>query len=228
MPYPHLFPAQTNKPTVLPTVSQNGAELAAQILSAKDVFEVDAVNAAEMDGYTVTSAVCEVISPMHYLPSSSIFGGQLVFHAFRLSGPGLGSEVVVLFASNHTAANGSGLVIPINPEAISLNQGFSAGTKAVEPITIDTPGAQTALTCARQAGEPPKLELGNLDVEAWRLEAIKKFGPEQTNSDGSKDDYVRSALSLCRYKVDNPSVKYDKGTFQQFVIETFCPYAEGT
>lgn len=227
-------PGNQSVPTLKFDTSNSGAETSARVLSAKDVFEVSAVDAVEMDGYTVTSAVCEIVAPMSYLPSSSIFGGQLVFHAFRLTGPALDSEAVVLFASNHTAADGSGLAIPINAEAISLNQGFSAGSSAVDPITVDTPGAQTALACARQVGKPASLELGGFDVEAWRREAIGKFGPEQTNADGSKDDYVRSALSICKLSnaerttmQANLGAGYE-GSFQQFVIETFCPYAGDT
>ena len=206
---------------------KGGAETAARVLSAKEVFEVNAVDAVEADGYTLTSGVCEVVSPPSFLPSSSIFR---IFHAFRLTGPDLDSEIVVLFASNRTAADGGGLVLPVNAEAIGLNQGFTPGSSLVDPVTVDTPGAQTALSCARRVGAPASLELADLDVEAWRSEAIERFGPEMTFDDGSKLDYVRLALSICK-KGDaevaameaNLGAEYE-GSFQQFVIDTFCPY----
>jgi len=210
--------------------SSSGTKIAARVLNAQDTFEVSAVDAVSIYGFTVTSAVCEVVSPMSYLPSHPSFGGQLVFHAFRVTGPTLGSEVVVLFASNHTAANGAGLVIPINTEASSLMPLASAGPSLVEPITVDTPGAQAALDCAREVGKPALLELGNFDIEAWRREAIGKFGPEQTFDDGSKDDYVRSALSICKLSnADRTTMRANlgagyEGSFQQFVIEIFCPH----
>lgn len=200
-----------------------------RVLSAQEVFNVSAVDAVKADGYTVSSAVCEVVSPINYQPSLSIFNGQLVFHSFRLTGQGLESEIVVLFASNHTAKNGNGLVFSINDGAIDLNQGFSAGSSLNEPITVNTAGAQTALDCAQKAGEPPILDLGNFNVEDWRQKTIEKFGPEQTNSDGSKDDYVRFALAICDLsKAERETMQANlgsdyKGSFQEFVIETFCP-----
>lgn len=210
--------------------SNGGAETAARVLSAKDVVEVNAVHAVEADGYTVTSAVCEFVSPMSYLPSNSVFGGQLVFHAFRLAGADLDAEAVVLFASNHTAAYGPGLVIPVNAEAIGLDQEFPPGSDLVEPITVDTPGAETALGCARRAGDPASLELKDFDVEAWRSEAIERFGPEKTYDDGSKGDYVRLALSICKLNGAeeaamraNLGARYE-GSLQQFIVNTFCPH----
>jgi hypothetical protein len=133
-----------------------------------------------------------------------------------------------LFASNHTAADGAGLVFPVNAEAIDLNQGFPPGPGLADPITLDTPGAETALACARQVGGPALLELNDLDVEAWRSEAISRFGPEQTFDDGSKEDYVRLAVYLCKQgdawvAPMRASAGYE-GSFQQFVIDTFCPH----
>jgi len=212
--------------------STSGTEIAAQVLSAQDTFEVGAVDSVNMYGFTVTSAVCEVVSPMSYLPSQPPFWGQLVFHAFRVTGPTLGSEVVVLFASNNTAANGAVFVFPINTEASRLMPLVSAGPSLVEPITVDTPGAQAALDCAREVGKPALLELGNFDIEAWRREAIGKFGPEQT-FDGLKDDYVRSALSICKLSnADRVTMRVNlgagyEGSFQQFMIDTFCPHVDG-
>lgn len=207
-----------------------GEETTAQVLSAQDVFEVSAVDVVEIEGYTVTSAVCEVVSPERYQPiinNIKIDAGQIVFHAFRITGLALETEVVVLFGSNHTAADGSGLVWTINAEAQRFIPEFPYGPELKYPITVDTAGAQTALACARQAGKPPSLDLGNFDFEAWRREAIEKFGPEQTFDDGTKDDYVRLALSLCKYKKANPSITYEEGSDQQWIIDTFCPYVGG-
>jgi hypothetical protein len=146
-----LLPTITHGPTNTPTLLSFGpSKIPAIILSGQDIFRIDAVNAARDDGYTITSNVCELISPLKYLPFNTIFGGQLVFHSFRLKGNKLTSEVVVLFASNHTAANGPGLVIPINTGAINLNQGFTSGLKVVSPITMDTPGAKEAVECGQQ------------------------------------------------------------------------------
>lgn len=205
----------------------------ARVLSAEDTFEVSAIDVVKDEGYSVASAVCEVVSTERYLPSAG--GGQIVFHAFRIIKPDLGSEVVVLFTSNHTAAEGRGLVYTVNADAVRLFPEFpDAAGRSDKPITVDTAGAEQALECARQAGAPAVLNLSNFDVEAWRLEAIEKFGPEQTNPDGSKDDYVRLALSICGQRnaeretmLTNLGADYE-GSFQQFVIETFCPYVGDT
>jgi len=203
----------------------------AKVLSAQDVFNVSAIDVVKDEGYTVTSAICEVVSTERYLPSAG--GGQIVFHAFRITKSALGSEVVVLFTSNHTAAEGSGLVYTVNPEAVRLFPDFPDATRRSDkPITVDTAGAQEALKCAQQTGGPPSLDFGNFDVEAWRRKAIEKFGPEQTFSDGSKEDYVRLALSICMQTnaeretmLTNLGADYE-GSLQQFVNETFCPYVK--
>ena len=56
----------------------------------------------------------------------------------------------------------------------------------------------------------------------------------QINADGSKDDYVNTALSICKQNnadrqtmLSNLGAQY-QGSFQQFVIDTFCPYAGGS
>jgi hypothetical protein len=208
-----------------------GTQPAAQVLSAQDVFNVSAVEVVETKGYTLTSAVCEVVSPEHFNPIINSNGTpisidlfQIIFHAFRITGPGLNSELVVLFASNHTAAKGQGQVFAINADAKRLFPEYPDGSKLSYPITTDTLGSQSALLCAQQAGKPPTLQLNNFDVEAWRREAIQKFGPEKTYSDGSKDDYVKLALSICKYKAADPSVTYDDGSLQQYIIDTFCPH----
>jgi len=210
----------------------NNSNGAAQILSAEEVFEVSAIDVVKDEGYTVTSGVCEIVSSELYQPSVSVDGGQIVFHAFRITKPNLGSEVLVLFASNHTAAQGSGLVFTVNSDAARLFPDFPDISKSSYPITINTPGAQEALDCARQAGKPSSLDTGNFDTEEWRQQAMKKFGPEQTYSDGSKDDYVRLALSICKQSnAERETMRTNlgsdyEGSFQQFVIETFCPYVK--
>lgn len=204
-----------------PTANQN--------LPAKDVFEVSAVYAVKDAGYTVTSAVCEVVSSERFQPiinGVKVDAGKIVFHAFRITGPHLSSEVLVLFSSNHTAADGSGLIQTVNADAVRLFPEFPKGPKLRYPITVDTDGAQEALECARHASPPPSLDFGDFDAEAWRREAIKRFGPEQTFSDGSKDDYVRLALSICKYEEENPSMTYEEGSDQQWILETFCPYVK--
>jgi hypothetical protein len=208
----------------------NGATT--KVLSAEDTFEVSAIDIVKDEGYKVTSAVCEVISPERDV----LYGidlGNIVFHAFRITKDTLGNEVVVLFASNHTASDGNGPVFTVNSEAVRLFPDFpDVSRRSEHPITLNTPGAQDALECAQQAGKPPSLNAGNFDVEAWRREAIKKFGQEQTNSNGSKDDYVRFALPICKQSnaerdtmLTNLGADYE-GSFQQFVIETFCPYVK--
>jgi hypothetical protein len=205
----------------------------AKVLSAQDVFEVSAIDVVKDEGYTVTSAVCEVISSERFLPSVNVDGGQIVFHAFRITKPTLSSEVTVLFYSNHTAAQGRGLVFTVNSDASRLFPDFpDASRNSDYPITVDTAGARDALECAQQAGSSPPLDLGNFDTDEWRRRAIEKFGPEETYSDGSKDDYVRLALSICNQTnaeretmLTNLGADYE-GSFQQFVIETFCPYVK--
>jgi hypothetical protein len=224
-------PASTPRATAsqLPT----SKIVTAKILSAKDVFEISAVNVVEDEGYSITSGVCEVVSPERYLPSVNVDGEQIVFHAFKITQPILGSDVIVLFYSNHTAAQGSGLVFTVNAEASRLFPDYpNASLNSKYPITVNTAGAQEALECVRQAGVPPALDLGNFDAEEWRRKAIEKFGPEETYSDGSKDDYVRIALSICNQSTaeretmkTNLGADYE-GSFQQFVVETFCPYAK--
>lgn len=202
----------------------------ANTLSAEDVFQVSAIDVVKDEGYSVTSAVCEIVSSERNV-ISGIDLGKIVFHAFRITKPSLGTEVVVLFASNHTAADGRGLVFTVNSEAARLFPDFPDVSRHPEhPITIDTPGAQDALKCAQEAEGPPSLDFGKFDVEAWRSEAVKKFGPEKTFADGSKNDYVRIALSICNQSstdrqtmLNNLGAGYE-GSFQQFAIETFCPY----
>lgn len=212
--------------------SSNSSNDTAHVLSEEEVFEVSAIDVVKDEGYTVTSAVCEVVSSELYQPSVNVDGGQIVFHAFRITKPSLGSEVVVLFYSNHTAAQGKGLVFTVNSDAARLFPDFPDVSKSSYPITANTPGAQEALDCARQAGEPASIESGNFDTEEWRRKAIEQFGPEQTFSDGSKEDYVRLALSICKQSqseretmLTNLGADYE-GSFQQFVIETFCPYVK--
>lgn len=204
----------------------------AKTLSAAETFEVSAIDVVKGEGYTVTSAVCEVVSPERDV-ISGVDLGKIVFHAFRITRPSLGKEVIVLFASNHTAQDGSGLVFTVNSEAASLFPDFpNVSRRSEHPITVNTPGAQDALDCAQKAGSPPSLDMGSFDTEAWRRKAIEKFGPEQTYSDGSKDDYVRLALSICKQSDaeretmrTNLGADYE-GSLQQYVIETFCPYVK--
>lgn len=194
-------------------------------LSAAETFEVSAIDVVKDEGYTVTSAVCEVVSPERFTVEGYDFG-KIVFHAFRITKSTLVADAVVLFASNHTASDGSGLVQNVNPLAKTLFPDFPDGALLKHPITMDTPGAQEALDCASQAGAPPSLDFGNFDVEAWRRQTIDKYGPEQTYDDGSKQDYVRFALSICEYKESHPSMVYEAGSFQQYVLDTFCPYVK--
>jgi hypothetical protein len=207
-------------------------EATARVLSAEDVLAVSAIDAAKQEGYTLASAVCETVSSERYLPTVEIDGGQIVFHAFRITNSARGYEGVVVFASNHTAAQGSGLVWSTNADAKRLFPQFPDSSKLSYPITMTTDGAQSALVCAQQAGKPPSLEAGSLDVEAWRRKAIEKFGPEQTHSDGSKDDYVRLAVGICKLSnTERASMKTNlgatyEGSIQQFTIETFCPYVK--
>ena len=203
----------------------------AQVLSAEDTFEVSAIDVVKDEGYTVTSAVCEVVSSERYTVQGYDFG-KIVFHAFRINKPTLGEEAVVLFHSNHTAKDGSGLVHTVNSLANTLFPDFPDASLLKHPINMDTPGAQEALECAQQAGKPPSINMGDFDPEAWRSEAIKRFGPEQTFDDGSKDDYVRLAFSICEQSnserqtmLTNLGADYE-GSFQQFIIETFCPYVK--
>lgn len=201
----------------------------ARVLPAAEVFQVSAVDAVQNDGYVVTSSVCEVIA----LPTPQEFqdvGWRLAFHAFRIAGPGLSEEKVVLFASNHAAADGVGLTIAVNDAAIELGQGFPAGPDIPARITVETPGAEAALACAREAGEPATLDMNGVDPEAWRSEAIRRFGPEETFDDGSKEDYVELALMICNQTDGeratmraNLGAEYE-GSFQKFMLDTFCPY----
>jgi hypothetical protein len=203
----------------------------ANVLSPQDVFEVSAVEVVKDDGYTVTSDVCEVVSTERYLSSAG--GGKIVFHAFRITKPDLGSEVVVLFTSNHTAADGMGLLNTVNSEAVRLFPNFPDATRrSDEPITVDTAGAQEALECAQKVGGPSQLDFGTFDHEAWRLEAIQRFGPEETFDDGSKEDHVRLALSICKQSSSERETMLTtlgadyEGSDQQFILETFCPHVK--
>ncbi|PWB72293.1 MAG: hypothetical protein C3F07_12295 [Anaerolineales bacterium] len=194
-------------------------------LSAEEIFEVSAIDVVETEGYTVTSAVCEVLSSERYTIQGVDYG-KIVFHAFRISKPSISSEAVVVFASNHTARDGIGLVWTVNTLAKSLFPEFPDSSLLKHPITMDTPGAQDALECAQQADVPPAIDMGSFDVEAWREEAIKRFGPEKSFPDGSKDDYVRLGFSICKYVKENPGVRYDEGSDQQWIVETFCPHVK--
>ena len=95
----------------------------------------------------------------------------------------------------------------------------------------ETLSAAAALACAQSADEPPVVDAGDFDVEAWRADAIERFGPEEVFDDGSREDYVELAFSICDQSAsdrermrDNLGADYD-GSFQQFIIEEFCPNA---
>jgi hypothetical protein len=137
---------------------------------------------------------------------------------------------VVLFASNHPASAGSGITITVNTEAFALDPVLPQGSTLREPITMQTPGAQETLACARQAGPPPKLELRDHDVEAWRQQAIARYGPEKTNRDGSKDDYVQLALVMCKTPAAQQAAilakegKRKRPSLNRHIFEGFCPF----
>lgn len=190
-------------------------------LSAADVYNVTAVDVVERKGYTITSAVCEVVSS-EYSPVNGK-KWEIVFHAFRVTGPLLPSETILLFGSNHAAADGPGLTYPVNDDAIRLVPEFSAGATLAYPVTLDTDGASVAIECAQQAGEPVVLELDGLDAEEWRNQVIEKFGPEKVYDDGSKMDYVEMAFIIC--DSDNQyKDTYEEGSIQQFILDTFCTH----
>lgn len=126
-------------------------------LSAEDASKVSAVYVATDEGYTVTSAVCEVVSSERFLPWVNLDGGQIVFYAFRITKPSLNSDDVVLFSSNLTAEQGGSIwVFTINDRAHSFFPDFPYGPELEYPININTDGAQTALDCAQHAGSPPR------------------------------------------------------------------------
>jgi hypothetical protein len=202
-------------------------------LSAREVYDVGAVDAAKLAHYYITSAVCELESPRPYLPENGIFGGRLFFHGFRVRAsraPAGSTEQVVLFASNHPASAGSGITITVNTEAFALDPVLPQGSTLREPITMQTPGAQETLACAQQAGPPPKLELRDHDAEAWRQQAIARYGPEKTNRDGSKDDYVQLALVMCKTPAAQQAAilakegKRKRPSLNRHIFEGFCPF----
>ena len=125
------------------------------VLSPEEAGVVTAVEAVTDDGFTISSAVCEAVHPRPYRRADSVFGGKQVFHAFRLTGRDIAGEATVLFASNHAAADGGGVVIPVNPAAVDLDQGFPPGTDLADPITEDMAGAPEALACAAAASPAP-------------------------------------------------------------------------
>lgn len=134
----------------------NSSNSEAKVLSAADTPKVSAIGVVQDAGYTVVSAVCEVVSSERYEPSVNVDGGQIVFHAFRVTKPSLGSEVVVLFYSNHTAAQGNGLIFTVNSEAARLFPDYpDASRNSKYPINVNTDGAQDALECAQQAEKTP-------------------------------------------------------------------------
>ena len=200
-------------------------QVESRTLDAREVYQVSAVDAVRAAGYVVSSEVCEVESPSPYRQGDRVFGGRLFFHAFR--GTHAREEKVLLFASNHPAAGGPGLVIPVNPEASAVDRDFPNGASLRDPIRVETPGADVALACARNAGPPPSLEIEGLDIEAWRRTTARRFGPERTNSDGSQDDYVRLALGLCKEDQSQLRSRMGRsyeGSLQQHVASTFCPH----
>lgn len=124
-------------------------------LSAEEASKVSAVYVATDEGYTVTSAVCEVVSSERFLPWVNLDGGQIVFYAFRVTKPPLNTDFTVLFSSNLTVNQGGSIwVFTINDYAHSFFPDFPYGPELEYPINIDTDGAQVALECARQAGSP--------------------------------------------------------------------------
>lgn len=94
----------------------------------------------------------------------------------------------------------------------------------------DSVEALAAIECAKNESVPSTTALAaGFDTEAWRAEAIERFGPEKTHTDGSKSDYVDLAVTLCeqtpserKTMLDNLGAKYP-GSFQEFVHTDFCP-----
>lgn len=210
---------------VLPISGCASSEAPARTLDAREVYDVSAIDAVRRAGYSLSSAICEVESPRAYEAGNRVFGGRLFFHAFRATRGG--NEQVLLFASNHPVAGGGGLVIPVNTEASALDRDLPKGAAFREPILEITSGADIALRCARDAGPSPLLTIAGLDLDAWRRTTAKQFGSEQTHSDGSKDDYIRLALSLCKEdqsKLKTRLGRVYEGSLQEHIAGTFCPY----
>ncbi len=96
--------------------------------------------------------------------------------------------------------------------------------------SIDTDGAVEAVRCAEAAFTPTTTApASGFDLEAWRAEAIERFGPEEVYDDGSKDDYVDLAYMICDQTgeeranmLDNLGDDYE-GSRTQFILEEFCP-----
>jgi hypothetical protein len=212
---------------LLTATACGGSEPIARHLDARAVFDVAAVRYVQQAGYTVSSALCELESPATYLPDAPAFGSRLFFHAFRIRRSPAAEEHVVLFASNHDAASGIGLTIAVNDGARRITNELMSGTSMRAPVTPETPGASEALDCAQKAGPPPKLVVGNLDLEAWRRQTIRRFGPEREYKDGSKEEYVQLALELCKDDASQARAGLGDqcaGSIQEHIAETFCPH----
>ncbi len=89
-----------------------------------------------------------------------------------------------------------------------------------EPVVAPSPTVAASPT----SGSSPTPSDAGFDEEAWRREAIKRFGDEPEFADGSKLNYVDTARALCD-QAEYPD--YEEGSLQAHILETFCPNYTG-
>lgn len=198
---------------LLTACGDNGASLACS------PFDLDDANALVTNGDTGKRKIEGDIKAAVLVESKEKFRGSTVgFVAINVDG-----RIVTLA---HLLPDG----MWASMDAVSeLATSFPQGSD-VFGVSDDTDGVAQARECAASGNQPTTIApKSGFDVEAWRTEAVARFGPEETHSDGSKDDYVQLARMICIQPASERSAMQGnlganyEGSVQQFIIEEFCP-----
>ena len=198
---------------LVPACGDDGPSLACE------AFDLDDANALVTNGDTGERKVLGDIKAAVLVESDEEFRGSTVgFVAINVGG-----EIVTLA---HLLPNGLWASMDGPSERAT---GFPQSPDALG-VSEDTNGVAEARECAASSEQPTTTApASGFDMESWRQEAIDRFGPEETHPDGSKDDYVQLARTICDQSDSDRSTmrsnlgaRYE-GSLQQFIIEEFCP-----
>lgn len=196
--------------------------------SACEVFDVDDANALVTNSDTgVRKVEGEIIASVivrtgRVIPEESPIGSGALIGIVAIN---VGGKMVTL-------AHGMDTVIYYSLDEVSET---ATGFPSAEGIGIseELDEVAAARECAETGDTATTVESSSdFDVERWRSEAIRRFGAEEAHSDGSRDDYVQLARTVCmqgpaerEVLIQNLGDRY-KNSLQRFIIDEFCPNAE--
>ena len=205
--------------TLLLAACGGGDDGSSSVSLVCEAFDLDDANALVTNSDTGERKIEGDIRTAVLFETEENFGGSTV----GIVAINVGSHVVTLVE-----------VLPNGPWASMDDLSERATSFPQNPnrygVSENTDGVTKARECASSGDQPTTTApASGFDVEAWRAEAIKRFGPEETFDDGSKDDYVQLAHTLCDQSANeratmrsNLGPRYE-GSLQQFILEEFCP-----